>query len=43
MRASLDSVATASAQLAAAENVNAHVIVEELRQRGVTIKPAGPK
>jgi hypothetical protein len=43
LRASLDSVATATAQLADGGNVNARVIVEELRKRGITIKPAAPK
>ena len=39
LRASLDSVATATAKLAAAGNANARVIVDELRRRGVTINP----
>lgn len=43
LRASLDSVATATAQLADGGNVNARVIVEELRRRGITIKPAAPR
>lgn len=43
LRASLDTVATATAQLADAGNVNARVIVEELRKRGITIKPAAPR
>ena len=41
LRASLEAVATSTARLAAAGNVNARVIVEELRKRGVTINPAG--
>lgn len=43
LRASLDTVATATAQLADAGNVNARAIVEELRKRGITIKPAALK
>ena len=39
VRASLEAVATSTARLAAAGNVNARVIVEELRKRGVTINP----
>ena len=39
LRASLDTVATATAKLAAAGNANARVIVDELRRRGVTINP----
>lgn len=41
LRASLDTVATATAKLAADGNENARVIVEELRKRGVTINPQG--
>ena len=41
LRASLEAVATSTARLAAAGNVNARVIVEELRKRGVTINPPG--
>ena len=37
LRASLDQVATATAKLAAEGNVNARLIVEQLRGRGVTI------
>jgi hypothetical protein len=40
LRASLDAVATATAELATAGNGNARTIVEELRKRGVTINPA---
>jgi len=44
LRASLDNVATATAKLAADGNLNARVIVEELRKRGITInQPAAPK
>lgn len=44
LRASLDAVATSTANLAAAGNSNARVVVEELRKRGVTINsPAAPK
>ena len=44
LRASLDGVATSTANLAAAGNGNARVVVEELRKRGVTINaPAAPK
>lgn len=43
LRASLDSVATATAQLADGGNVNARAIVEELRRRGITIQSAAPK
>ena len=39
LRTALDAVATATAKLAADGNVNARVIVEELRKRGVTINP----
>lgn len=41
VRASLDSVATATALLADHGNVNARVIVEELRRRGITINQPG--
>lgn len=41
LRASLDAVATATAKLASEGNDSAHVIVEELRKRGVTINPQG--
>ena len=44
LRASLDAVATSTANLAAAGNSNARIVVEELRNRGVTINPpAAPK
>lgn len=44
LRASLDAVAVATLQLAEGGNVNARVLVEQLRQRGVTIKPtSGPQ
>ena len=43
VRASLDTVATATAQLAESGNANARTIVEELRKRGITINPATPK
>jgi hypothetical protein len=41
LRTALDQVATATARLAAQGNVNARVIVEQLRSRGVTINAAG--
>ena len=41
LRASLEAVATSTARLAAAGNVNARVIGEELRKRGVTINAPG--
>lgn len=37
LRTALDQVATATAKLAAEGNVNARLIVEQLRSRGVTI------
>jgi hypothetical protein len=40
LRSALDSVATATAKLAAEGNSNAIVIVDELRKRGITINPA---
>jgi hypothetical protein len=40
LRASLDALATATAELAAGGNANARVVVEELRKRGITIHPA---
>ncbi len=44
VRASLESVATATAKLAGEGNANARTIVEELRKRGVTInQPVAPK
>ncbi len=43
VRASLESVATATAKLAGEGNPNARAIVEELRKRGVTINaPKAP-
>ncbi|MEO5772476.1 MAG: hypothetical protein ABIQ29_10455 [Burkholderiaceae bacterium] len=39
LRAALDGVATATAKLATEGNANARVVVEELRKRGVTIRP----
>ena len=43
LRASLDEVATSTAKLAAGGNANARVIVEQLRNRGVTINAAAAK
>ena len=43
LRASLDTLATATAQLADSGNASARIIVEELRKRGITIKPAAPR
>jgi hypothetical protein len=40
VRASLDTVASATAQLADSGNVNARILVAELRKRGITINPA---
>jgi hypothetical protein len=42
VRASLDTVATATAKLADSGNVNARILVAELRKRGITINPAAP-
>ena len=42
VRASLDSVATATALLADRGNASARGIVEELRRRGITINQPGP-
>jgi hypothetical protein len=39
VRASLDTVASATAALADGGNVNARILVEELRKRGITINP----
>ena len=39
LRAALDGVATATAKLATDGNANARVVVDELRKRGVTIRP----
>jgi len=41
VRSSLDAVASRTAKLDVEGNPNAHVIVEELRKRGVTINPDG--
>lgn len=43
VRASLDAVATTTARMADAGNVNARVLVEELRKRGITINPPAAK
>lgn len=42
VRASLDTVAAATARLAEGGNVNARVLVEELRRRGITIGASAP-
>lgn len=42
VRASLDTVAAATARLADGGNVNARILVEELRKRGITINPSAP-
>jgi len=42
VRASLDTVATATAQLADGGNASARVLVAELRKRGITINPTAP-
>jgi len=42
VRSSLDTVATATAKLADSGNVNARILVAELRKRGITINPAAP-
>lgn len=39
VRASLDTVAAATARLADSGNVNARILVAELRRRGITINP----
>lgn len=39
LRAALDSMASATAKLATDGNANARVVVEELRKRGVAIRP----
>lgn len=39
VRASLDTVAAATARLADGGNVNARILVAELRRRGITINP----
>ena len=41
LRASLDALATRTAKLDAEGNATAHVVVDELRKRGVTINPEG--
>jgi hypothetical protein len=38
LRSALDTLATATAKLAAEGNANARVVVEELRKRGITIR-----
>lgn len=43
LRASLDEVATSTAKLAAGGNSNARAIVEQLRNRGITINPTTAK
>lgn len=40
LRASLDTMASATARLADAGNVNARLLVDELRKRGITINPS---
>jgi hypothetical protein len=42
VRASLDTVAAATAKLAEGGNINARILVAELRKRGITINPAVP-
>jgi hypothetical protein len=42
LRASLDAVAAETARMAAGGNVNARMLVEELRKRGITINPTTP-
>lgn len=42
LRASLDAIASGTAKLAEQGNPNARLIVDELRKRGVTIKPNPP-
>jgi DUF1365 family protein len=42
LRASLDAMASATAKLADGGNVNARLLVEELRKRGITINPSAP-
>jgi len=42
VRASLDTVAGATANLAEGGNVNARILVAELRKRGITINPTAP-
>ncbi len=39
VRASLDTVASATARLAEGGNINARLLVDELRKRGITINP----
>jgi len=39
LRKALDGMATATAKLATEGNANARVVVDELRKRGVTIRP----
>lgn len=42
LRASLDAMASATARLADGGNMNAKLLVEELRKRGITINPNAP-
>jgi hypothetical protein len=42
VRASLDTVAVATARLSDAGNANARLLVDELRRRGIVINPAAP-
>jgi hypothetical protein len=42
LRASLDAIASGTAKLAEQGNPSARLIVDELRKRGVTIKPNAP-
>lgn len=42
LRTSLDAMASATAKLADGGNVNAKLLVDELRKRGITINPDAP-
>jgi hypothetical protein len=42
LRTSLDAMASATAKLADGGNVNAKLLVDELRKRGITINPNAP-
>lgn len=42
LRGSLDAMASATARLADGGNVNARLLVDELRKRGITINPNAP-
>jgi hypothetical protein len=42
LRASLDAMASATAKLADGGNMNARLLVDELRKRGITINPDAP-